>query len=101
MVQRIIGFAVLCACIWLTYQGYENSRLTQETLEMSRQAVCELYGGCSKGVPNKTKSDVIRRQYEWLTPKGPYVATCKRSLVFSGSWSCTTAPGQLGFGRNY
>jgi hypothetical protein len=101
MVQRILGFAFLLASLFMIWQGYENSRPSQETLEMSRTAVCELYGGCVKGVPNKTKTDIVRRQYEWLTPQGSYIATCQRAMIFSGPWSCETERGQLGFGGNY
>ena len=101
MVQRLLGFAVLCASLFMIWQGYENSRMTPETLKMSRIEVCEKFGGCMRGVPTKSKSDIVRRQYEWLTDKGPYVATCKRALVFSGSWSCTSEPGKLGIGGGY
>lgn len=101
MVQRVLGFAVLCLSLFLIWQGYENSRLTPETLRMSQAAVCEQYGGCTRGVPTKSKSDMIRRQYEWLTQNGPYVATCKRDKLFMGDWSCEIAPGKLGVGGGY
>ena len=101
MVQRIVGFLFLCASLFLIWQGYENSRLTPETLEMSRVAACDLFAGCSRGLPSKSKSDIIRRQYEWLTPQGPYTATCTRKMLFAGSWSCTAQRGELGIGGNY
>jgi hypothetical protein len=101
MVQKIIGFALFCGSMFMIWQGYENSRLTPETLRLSRIAACEGFGGCMRGTPSKSKSDVVRRQYQWLTNRGPYVATCKRALIFSGSWSCTAEPGSLGIGGEY
>ena len=101
MLQRIFGLAFLCGSFFLIWQGYENSRMTKETLEMSRNEVCDQFGGCMRAYPTKSKSDIIRRQYQWMTLNGPYVATCKRSMLFSGAWSCTSEAGKLGIGGGY
>ena len=102
MVRRVAGFAALCASIFVIYQGYENSRLTQETYDLSRDTACDLYGGCTRAGPTKTKTDFVRRQYEWLTQGGPYIVTCTRSKLFWGAWSCSDIEkGSLTYGANY
>ncbi len=100
--RNAIGFALFAVSAVIFWQGYNNSRLTPETLELSRTAVCDLYGGCARGTPTKQVSDIVRRKYEWLTPQGPYIATCKRSAVFFGGWSCNDVErGTLSITRDY
>lgn len=100
--RNVIGFIVLAVSLVLAWQGYENSRLRADTLELSRDAVCSLYGGCARGTPTKMTSDIFRRQYEWLTPEGPYTATCTRKAVFFGAWNCNAIErGSLGFTQSY
>ncbi len=100
--RNVVGFIIFAVSAVLVWQGYENSRLTDETLELSREAVCSLYGGCARGRPTKQLSDITRRQYEWLTPEWSYITTCKRSAVFFGPWSCGDVQrGELGIGGDY
>lgn len=100
--RNALGFAVFVAACFLTFQGYENSQPREDTLELSRDRACSLYGGCAKGRPTKVLTDVIRRRYEWLTPEGPVTVSCRRSGYFVGAWSCgQPESGQLSIAGDY
>ena len=94
--RKAFTYVLLAASLVLAYQAWQNSRLTSETEALSREAVCESGCGVLRDRPNFTRTDPLRRRYEWRTTDGQKTATCTRELVFFGAWSCAAEEGAMG-----
>ena len=104
--RSIISYVLIALLLFVTYQGYQNSRPRDDTLVLSRSHACDLDNGCiivgvhrGRGVdaqtPTAIKTDPIRRRYEWETNGGSVTVTCKRTRYFLGPWECSAARGKI------
>jgi hypothetical protein len=95
-VRSLVAYVVLAACIFVSYQGYENARGGEETEDLARRHACDVEPTCVlKSERASQKSDMFRRRYEWQTTVGPVLVTCRREHMFLGAWSCKAEPGRL------
>jgi hypothetical protein len=94
-VKKASAYVLAAVCLFITYQGYENSRLRPNTHDLSIQAA-ERISAVDESRPREQRTDPVRRRYEWHTSIGPVVVTCQREFVFLGDWSCTAVQGSLG-----
>ena len=98
--SQVFGYLLLALCLFVAYQGYENSR-SEAALSMAehdaQSVACEIDPSCvlTREQPRVIKADVFRRRYEFQTSTGPVVVTCDRRYIWLGEWSCSAAPGQL------
>jgi hypothetical protein len=101
------SYIILAAALFVSYQGFQNSRPRAETEELSRSHACDLDSSCivigvrshrrgsDVSSPTAVRTDITQRRYEWETNLGSVIVTCKRAKIFLGSWSCTTENGKL------
>ncbi len=97
--KQFIWYLLFGITVFVSYQGYVNSKDDPETEAMSRDVVCALDKECgltSTSLANVRTTDIMSRNYQWNAKKGSYVATCKREYVFVGHWKCEARPGQIG-----
>jgi hypothetical protein len=96
-VRRFVSYAVLALSLFITWQSYENSRQRPETEAFAKQIACDVDSSCllQTDHANVTRTDPIRRRYEYGTTVGPVLVTCKRSLLWLGDWSCAAERGSL------
>lgn len=89
--KKWVGWILLAASLFVTYQGWRNSQPGADTHELSRRAACEGKDGCrvEGEQPQKLSTDFLARTYEWKTSTGPISVRCQRAYVFAGIWSCT------------
>ena len=105
--RSFASYVVLAVALFVTYQGFQNSRAKPETEELSRSHACDLESSCivigvkshrrgsDESRPTAVKTSMISRQYEWETNLGSVVVTCRRAKYFLGAWACSTEPGKL------
>lgn len=95
--SRIFAFVLFAACGLLSYQAWQNGKLTAETEALAKQHACDADPTCSvkDERPRLGKADVIRHRYEFMTTMGLKTVTCKRELYLFGAWQCTTADGRI------
>lgn len=93
--KRIGSYALLAAALFLTYQSYENSRQRPETEEYAKRVACDIDSNCilQADIPGETRTDPIRRRYEFRTSIGAVLVTCKRQMLWLGDWKCTSEKG--------
>lgn len=97
--KQFIWYLLFAIMVFVSYQGYVNSKDDPETEAMSRDAVCALDKECglvAGSQANVRVTDIMSRNYQWNAKAGSYVATCKREYVFVGHWKCEARPGQIG-----
>lgn len=98
--KQFIWYLLLGIMLFVSYQGWVNSKGDPETEAMARDAVCAVEKECnlkSTDLATVISTDITSRNYQFNTvPKGSFVATCKREYVFVGNWKCTAQGGQLG-----
>ncbi len=97
--KQFIWYLLFGVMVFVSYQGWVNSKDDPETEAMSRDAVCAVEKECAlkpTDLASVRTTDITSRNYQWNTPKGSYVATCKREYVFVGHWKCTAQGGQIG-----
>jgi hypothetical protein len=94
---RLFGIALLAISALLSYQAWNNAKLTPETMALAKQHACDLDSSCIvlDDQPRVGKADVLRHRYEYKTTHGMMTVTCKRELVFFGAWSCTPEEGRM------
>lgn len=88
--KKWVGWVLLAASLYVTYEGWRNSRPQPETQIASRAAACDGREGCAvEGEqPRSIRTDFFGRDYEWKTTKGDVMVQCRRPYVFWGAWSC-------------
>lgn len=97
--KQFIWYLLFGIMLFVSYQGWANSKDDPETEAMSRDAVCAVEKECglkSTDLAPVRTTNITSRNYQWNTPKGSYVAQCKREYLFVGNWKCTAQGGQLG-----
>lgn len=97
--KQFIWYLLFAVCVFVSYQGYVNSKDDPETEAMSREAVCVLDKDCGIAPAAQAgvrTTDIWSRNYQWTSKSGSYVATCKREYTFVGHWNCVAQPGQIG-----
>jgi len=97
--KQFIWYLLFGITVFVSYQGYVNSKDDPETEAMSRDTVCALDKECgltATSLANVRTTDIMSRNYQWNAKAGSYVATCKREYVFVGHWKCEARPGQIG-----
>ena len=98
--SQLFGYVLLALCLFIGYQGYENSR-ESAAFEMAgglaKRAACEVDPSCvlTRDTPRVIKADVFRRRYEFETSVGTTVVSCDRRYIWLGNWSCTAEKGNL------
>jgi hypothetical protein len=96
MGKKVMGGLVLAVCLLISYQAWQNARLDPETEALSMEAAEADGAVLQRERPNFTRTDPVRRRYEWRTDQGQKVVTCMRDMVFFGGWSCEAVPGSIG-----
>jgi hypothetical protein len=94
--KQFIWYLLFGITVFVSYQGYVNSKDDPETEAMSRDAVCALDKECglvATSLANVRTTDIMSRNYQWNAKAGSYVATCKREYVFVGNWKCEAQSG--------
>jgi hypothetical protein len=97
--KQFIWYLLFAVMVFISYQGYVNSKDDPETEAMSRDAVCALDKDCglpAQSLASVRATDIFSRKYQWNAKAGSYVATCKREYMFVGHWKCEAQAGQLG-----
>lgn len=94
---RIIGYVILAVCVFVAWEGYQNSRVDPATEQLSKGEACGGIAACvvKREQPTKVITDVLRRRYEWRTSEGTRVVTCTRTYLWLGDWGCVSEPGHL------
>lgn len=96
--KQVVAYAVLAACLVLVYQGYQNARPEPFTEGLALNVACDAEdGNCSvrDDRPREVRTSPVKRQYQFSTTQGPVIVTCRRELLFFGSWNCTVKPGSF------
>jgi hypothetical protein len=96
--KQFIWYLLFAVMLFVSYQGYVNSKDDPETEALSRQAVCDVDKDCGiapQAQAGVRATDIFSRKYQWVSKSGTYVATCKREYMFVGHWKCEAQPGQL------
>jgi hypothetical protein len=93
-----VGYTLLAICLFVTYQGYRNSRTDVFNEQLARSVACTVDAACilKSERPGKVLTDIVRRRYEWPSNAGSIVVTCRRRYAFFGDWQCTAEYGSLG-----
>lgn len=98
--RQFLWYLIGIILIFVAYQSWANSQDDPETEAMARDAVCAVEKECnlkSTDLASVRTTDPTSRNYQFnTTPKGSFVATCKREYVFVGHWKCTAQGGQIG-----
>ena len=97
--KQFIWYLLFAAAVFVSYQGYVNSRDDPETEAMAREAVCAVDKECGlapQSLASVRVTDIMSRKYQWNSKGGSHVATCKREYMFAGHWKCEAQPRQLG-----
>ncbi len=94
---RIFAYVLLAAAIVVSFQGWQNAKLTPATAALAKDHACDLDSSCIvlDDSPRVGRADVIRHRYEFNTTHGMMTVTCKRELLFFGAWACTPAEGRM------
>lgn len=96
--KQFIWYLLFAVMVFVSYQGYVNSKDDPETEAMAREAVCAVDKDCGL-LPamqaNVRSTDIFSRNYQWASKGGNFVATCKREYMFVGHWKCVAQPGQI------
>lgn len=94
--KKWVGWVLLAFSVLLAWQGYRNSRAEPATEALALSSACPP-GVCvtMADKPTIVRTDVVRRQYQFVSSEGPVTVTCRRRLYFSGSWQCTSVLGAL------
>lgn len=94
---RILAFALLSAAAVVSYQGWQNAKLTTQTAALAKDHACDLDSSCIvlDERARVGRADVIRHRYEYQTTHGVMTVTCKRELLFFGAWACTPSKGRM------
>lgn len=97
IVKRVGSYALLAVCAFLTYQSYENSRQRPETEELAKRIACDVDSQCilQSDRARFTRTDPIRRRYQFQSSVGPLLVTCKREMLWLGAWGCTSEKGSF------
>lgn len=90
---RVLAFSLFAATAVLSYQAWSNTRPTPETHDLAKAHACDLDGACivTDDSAHAIVTDVFKRRYGFNTNQGKVTVTCKRELIFFGSWTCTPA----------
>jgi len=96
MGKKVAGGLFLAACLVISYQGWENAQLRADTELLSNEAAAADGAKVLRDRPNFTRTDPVRRRYEWRTDQGQKVVTCSRDMIFFGEWSCDAVRGDIG-----
>ncbi len=93
--KKLGSYALLAVCVFLTYQSYENSRQRPETEDLAKRIACDVDSSCilTQDRASQTRTDPIRRRYEFKTSIGLVLVTCSRAMVWMGDWKCTSEKG--------
>lgn len=97
--KQFIWYLLFAVMVFVSYQGYVNSRDDPATETMAREAVCAADKDCGlapQSMANVRMTDIWSRKYQWASKSGSFVATCTREYTFFGHWQCVAQPGQLG-----
>jgi hypothetical protein len=94
---RILAVALLAISGFISYQAWNNAKLTTASMDLAKQHACDLDSSCIvlDDKPRVGKADVIQHRYEFNTTHGMMTVTCKRELYFFGEWSCSPEQGRL------
>jgi hypothetical protein len=94
---RILAIALLAISGLISYQAWNNAKLTPASMDLAKKHACDLDSSCIvlDDKPRVGKADVIQHRYEFKTTQGMMTVTCKRELYFFGDWSCSPEKGQL------
>jgi hypothetical protein len=94
---RVVAVALLAISGFISYQAWNNAKLTTASMDLAKEHACDLDSSCIvlDDKPRVGKADVIQHRYEFKTTQGMMTVTCKRELYFFGDWSCSTEKGQL------
>ncbi len=95
-VKKWLGWVLLALAVLLAWEGYRNSRTDPATEALALSSACPP-SVCITMTdrPTLVRTDVIRRQYQFVSSEGPVTVTCRRRLYFSGGWQCTSQLGPL------
>ena len=95
--SRILAFALLAISGVISYQAWNNAKLTVASMDLAKEHACDLDSSCIvlDDKPRVGKADVIQHRYEFNTTHGMMTVTCKREMVFFGEWSCSPELGRL------
>jgi hypothetical protein len=97
--KQFIWYLLFAAMVFVSYQGYVNSRDDPETEALAREAVCAVDKACGiapQELAVVRVTDILSRKYQWNLKSGSHVATCKREYMFLGHWKCEAQSGQIG-----
>jgi len=97
--KQFIWYLLFGVAVFVSYQGYVNSKDDPETEALAREAVCAVDKDCGIAAQDLAvvrTTDIMSRNYQWNSKGGSHVATCKREYVFLGHWKCEARPGQIG-----
>ncbi len=90
--NKWVGWILLAASLFVTYQGWKNSQPARDTQDMSRRSACGDREGCTVEAehPRSVRTDFLARDYEWTTSTGTVAIRCQRAYIFAGVWACQT-----------
>jgi hypothetical protein len=94
--KQFIWYLLFAAMVFVSYQGYVNSRDDPETEALAREAVCAVDKACGiapQELAVVRVTDILSRKYQWNLKSGSHVATCKREYMFLGHWKCEAQSG--------
>ena len=94
---RVIAIGLLVISGVCSYQAWQNSQLTVETMDLAKDHACDLDSSCivTDERPRVGKADVARHRYEFNTTHGMMTVTCQRQLILFGPWACTPEEGRM------
>ena len=92
---RILAVVLLAGSGFISYQAWNNAKLTTESMALAKKHACDLDSSCIvlDDQPRVGKADVVRHRYEYKTTHGMMTVTCQRELYFFGEWSCSVEEG--------
>jgi hypothetical protein len=92
--KKWVGWVLLALSLYVTYEGWRNSRPTPQTEELSKATACQGREGCKvEGEqPSTIHTSFLGRNYTWKTSAGPVEVACARTYVFQGTWVCSATP---------
>ncbi len=94
---RIAGFLLFSVCAGLSYQAWENGKLSSTTAALARQHACDADPTCmvTDDQPRLGQANAFTHRYEFMTTMGIKTLTCKRELLLFGAWHCTAKDGRI------
>ncbi|NVB37457.1 hypothetical protein G6O69_06410 [Pseudenhygromyxa sp. WMMC2535] len=95
--SRILAVALFVGAAVISFQAWQNGKITPEVQAAAKQHACDLDSSCIvlDDDPRIGEANAFQHRYELRTTHGVMTVTCKRSLIFFGPWQCRPQAGSM------